>query len=191
VGSGSSAKYLSGIRIPDEFGSFPILDDDWVAWNPAELHPDCKIETEVNSAGGNRDNPCYRSLVLLRQLYRNQWSGRNFDRLRLGTGLLITCYCLTHISLLMLAYRKESSNLLLILTGGVVTLSGISYIIVLWGIVPGENFALVLMGTISLFFIKFALTVTTVLLSLNYPKKPATDDQLKSFPTQPAAKLNI
>ena len=114
-----------------------------------------------------------------------------FDRLRLGTGLLITCYCLTHISLLMLAYRKESSNLLLILTGGVVTLSGISYIIVLWGIVPGENFALVLMGTISLFFIKFALTVTTVLLSLNYPKKPATDDQLKSFPTQPAAKLNI
>ena len=37
-----------------------------------------------------------------------------FGRLELGLGLLIGCYCLTHMSLLMLLYRSDRSNALMV-----------------------------------------------------------------------------
>jgi hypothetical protein len=90
-----------------------------------------------------------------------------FGRLRLGVALLVACYCFAHLSLLMLTHRKNHDNMLLVMTGVMIALSGIAYVFLLSGFAVVETFLLALTIALSLFFIKFALTIALVVLSLN------------------------
>jgi len=102
-----------------------------------------------------------------------------FDRVRLGAGLLIVCYCLTHISLLMLTYQKGNKSYLLITTSALIVLSGLTYVSLLSGFVRGELFVFILTSALILFFTKIALTIATVIVSLNPYQKSSNDDNHK------------
>jgi Zn-dependent protease with chaperone function len=67
----------------------------------------------------------------------------------------------------MLTHRKNHDNMLLVITGVMIALSGIAYVFLLSGFAVVETFLLALTIALSLFFIKFALTIALVVLSLN------------------------
>ena len=93
--------------------------------------------------------------------------GEFFGRFKLGLLLMIVCYCLTHMSLMMLTYRKgRQGNVLLIATLVAIGLSGIGYTFLFCGIGSAEVFVTSFMGVIVLFFMKFALTIATVVVAL-------------------------
>ena len=97
--------------------------------------------------------------------------GEFIGRLQINATLLVICYCLTHVSLLMLTYRRSSSNQLLTVTIVVVALSGLAYVLVFSGVLENGLAVLSLVAAACLFFIKVALTIVLV---VNYLKSPET-----------------
>jgi hypothetical protein len=104
--------------------------------------------------------------------------GEFIGRLQINVTLLVICYCLTHVSLLMLTYRRFSGNQLLAVTIVVVALSGLAYVLVFSGVLEAELAVLSLVVAACLFFIKVALTIVLV---VNYLKSPETP-----MPKQPS-----
>ena len=106
-------------------------------------------------------------------------SRMHLGRLKHGLGALTVCYCFTHMSLLTMAHRSDSNNFLLIATNVVIILSGIACLFLFSGLVyllehpraAGDFVWTVLTWTTCMFFVKFAMTIATVVLSLGSSRK--------------------
>lgn len=112
--------------------------------------------------------------------------GEFLGRVRLDMALLVGCYCLTHMSLLMLAYRRGGDNILLAITCLAVALSGLGYFVTLSGFAEFEAFFFVLAAIVCLFFTKFALTIAVIVASIN---SSTLDSRAYIAPVKPVHKL--
>ena len=112
---------------------------------------------------------CFDNLVKLSGL------GDLVGRFRFDLALLILCYCLTHISLLMLTYQKRGSNLLLQLTCAAVLASGLGYLAILSGVAKASFFGITMVVTGCMFFIKLGMTIATVVYSLQGSNNESDD----------------
>lgn len=94
--------------------------------------------------------------------------GEYFQRFKFDAMLMIVCYGLTHMSLLMLTYKRGYSNVLLTVTCVCVGASVLGYVLLFYGVSDelAEAAGLLIIGVSSLFFIKFALSIATIVISL-------------------------
>ena len=68
------------------------------------------------------------------------------ERFRSSIALIIVCYCLTHMSVLLLAYQKTKKNLLLIIAEAAIAVSGFAYVYILYGWGDGDVGRVVAVG---------------------------------------------